>query len=642
MGFTRVAERHRRIKEEEARVRREQAQSEAKKHRIKPSNPWRAHGGAELPPKVELLDRIYKPVLNAQIQRRAREKEAEAKIPQAMRQWRWTRLNPGLDEFGFVRVDRDLASFERCPVCGAESGHGAHRLHLGRHTIKELQQQARHVGVAEDVVRGTAAQASHAPDQTKEALITIILEARHFKKHLHGAWRKHTSELKATLKEAPALHESALRQELEALTPTALVERAEAAWADVKPAEEDEDEEEDKEELGTAHATLIDRIVQLTPPPEDEFGDPVKENLQELEEELRGSLAKKTPAALLAKAKELEVDELTMQAAVAEEALLVNMIMEMSPDSLAYHAGDAGASAQEIYQAVVRGGVGYEYREGERQEGELGGPLRRTGYFENPGADPEAARAELTKLVKEGSHRYATPHPRHTEHALQKHLLTADGKSFAANESIYEVSAITTKYIRRGGPMRGHPKYRRISHPHGYRPTAKQSDDTVPITELRLRAAARGIPEGTLIKLQHQHAGEHDGERQAILALLMEEPGHLSHLTADTSKGIAAVRRDLMTMSIADLRERLLPSHESQLLTEEEQDLPAEQRRQITLERLAQKDKRDAPEFIAVEWPEPEDDDFYDVDYTRVQQLQECAPAPPAWNVSPQAICRCV
>lgn len=376
--------------------------------------------------------------------------------------------------------------------------------------------------------------------------------------------------------------------------------------------------------------------MQLTPPPEDEFGDPVKENLEELEEELRLKLAKLTPTILLAQAKELEMDKYTMDAAVVEEALLVNMIMEMSPDSLAYHAGEAGASVQEVYQAVQRGGVGYEYTEGERQEGELGGPLRRAsgpaGYFDNPGANPEAARAELTKLVKEGSHRYATPHPKHTEHALQTHLLTADGKSFDAHESMHEVSAITTKYMRRGGPMRSHPKYRRISHPHGYRPAAQQSDDIVPIVELRLRAAARGISEGVLIELQHQYTGENAGEREAILALLMEEPGHLSHLTADTSKGTAFVRRELMSMSIPDLRERLLTSHERQLLTEEEQDLEPEQRREITLQRLAEKDRRDAPEFIAVEWPKPEDEDFYDVDYTRKALLKECTPAPPAWN----------
>lgn len=234
MGFTRVAERHLRVKAEEGRVRREEAAADAKKNRIKPSNPWKSHGGAELPAKVELLDRIYKPVLNAQVHCRARQKDADAKIPQAMRQWRWTGVNPQGTDFAWCRTDHDLHVFERCPVCGAESGQGAHRLHLGRHTIKELQQQARHVGVAEAIVRATAEQ--RCPEQTKEALITILLEARHFKKHLHSAWRKHTSELNTTLKEAPMLHESALRRELEALTPTELVERAEATWADVKTA----------------------------------------------------------------------------------------------------------------------------------------------------------------------------------------------------------------------------------------------------------------------------------------------------------------------------------------------------------------------------------------------------------------------
>lgn len=708
MGFVKVAERHQAQKAEAARKAAEAARKAEAKQRIKPTNPWAGHGGSELPKKVGLLDRIYRPVRSHQIELRAREKEAEALIPQEARQWRWSRLNPGLDEFGWVRTDRSLQSFERCPICSANDGHGAHRLHLGRHSIKELQQHARSVGVAPEVIQTTVSHAEFAPEQTKHALIATIIEARHFKHHVHSAWRKHTAELRTELAQTPTLHESALRRELEALTLGVLVERAEEAWAAVKPAAQQDDAtetaySEEQAELGKAHELLITRIIALTPPSDEDSKtiDPA-----EREDKLRIELEELTPAGLRARAKDAEVDEYTIQNANDEEAVLVNMIMETSPPSLATHAGEAGVSAQEISAALKRGGEGYLYRLGERQEGKLAGPLQRTGYWAEPsalmglaveagkelaellsydenglraliqdtaagggggskdkGKDREdlivrdwkkqlAARAELTKLVHSGSHRYAQPHPKHTESQLKQHLLTSShgqtqtpgsaddaAKQHAqrlGSSTVQTVNPPTTRYHRRGGPQRNHPKYKRIG---GKKRNSGAKTDGIPVEDLRKRAAARGIAEGTLLKLQHEHEGSEEAETEALLALLMVYPGQLAHLTAEQPKGVAWVRRNLMSMPIKELRERLLPAKEELLLSDEEKDLPADERRVLTLQRMEAEEKKNAPSFIPVDWPEPEEEieGAYGlppggIDYSRASNLRDTDIVPPVWE----------
>lgn len=683
----------------------ERRAAEARKNRIQPRNPWKPHRGqaARLPKSVGLLDRIYRPVLNKQLERRAEEKDAEAQIPEEQRQWRWSRLNPGLDEYGWVRTDRPLQPFERCPICSAEDGHGAHRLHLGRHTIKELQVHAKSIGVSPEVLRATISHAELAPEQTKQALIAIILEARKYKDELHSEWRKHTSALKATLAGTPYLHESALRRELEGLPLNALVERAELA-AEAQAANTPEEatstgSAKESAELGQAHKLLIARIVQSTPMDDDKTPDLTQVERKEREDEMRLQLERLTPAALWERAKELEVDESMIQAARREEVELSNQIMEMHPVSLATHAGEAGAAANDIATAVQHGGEGYLYQVGEREDGKLSGPLMRTGYLSEPSslialaeesgkglselracsenelraliADTAAAstdkskdreerivlawakqneaREQLTTLVRSGIHKFDNPHPKLTELHLKQQLLAQydhgqvqiSGDNSAVlhaqrlgSSTAQKVNAKTQKYHRRGGPQRKHPKYMKVTEK---RHAGKENG--VPVEEMRKRAVARGIAESTLVGLRHTHKRSPDAEKAAILALLMEHPGQLSHLAAEQPKGVALVRRELMSMPITELRERLLPAQESRLLNEEEQDLPADERRALTLERVAREEKRKHPEFIPVDLPEPDEeiDGAFglppaDVDYTRVANLKNSDVVPAAWD----------
>ena len=686
----------------------ERRAAEARKHRIQPRNPWKSHRGsaARFPKQEGLLDRIYRPVLSKQLERRAEDKDAEAQIPQEQRQWRWSRLNPGLDEFGWVRTDRPLLSFERCPICSAEDGHGAHRLHLGRHTIKELQVHATSIGVSPEVLQATISHPELTPTQTKQALIAIILEARKYKQELHSEWRKHTTALVATLNSTPYLHESALRRELEGLTLHALVERAERAREAEAAKAQDEttvtaSETASKKEpavLGQAHNQLIGCIIGLTP-----LSDAERNNLTDAErkDKMRLQLEQLTPAALWARAKAAQVDELMIQAAVREEAELANMVMETQPVSLATHAGEAGASAKEISAAVKRAGEGYLYQVSEGQDGNASGQLIRKGYWAEPSplrtlaeesgtginelrdfgeselraligdtastsADTskdraerivadwvkqQQAREELTKLVRQGSHQYATPHPKHTELLLKQQLLAqrehSQVQACASDAAVLHAQRLgsstaqnintkTQKYHRRGGPLRNHPKYRQIARKTN---TCSKKSDGIPVEELRKRAVARGITEGTLVTLTHVHKRSPQAEKEAILALLMEHPGQLSHLTAEQPKGVALVRRKLMSMPIADLRERLLPVQERRLLTEDEQDLSADERRALTLERIAREEKRLNPEFIPVDLPE-EDEEIEgafglpatDVDYTRVANLRNSEIVPAAWD----------
>lgn len=685
----------------------ERRAAEARKNRIQPRNPWKAHRGkaARLPKSVGLLDRIYRPVLNKQLERRAKEKDAEAQVPEEQRQWRWCRLNPGLDEFGWVRTDRPLQSSERCPICSAEDGHGAHRLHLERHTIKELQIHAKSIGVSPEVLRVTISHAGLAPEQTKQALVAVILEARKYKHELHSEWRKHTTALKATLAGTPYIHESALRRDLEALTLNVLVERAKLAAEALAATTPDEAtstaSEKEPAELGQAHKLLIGRIVQLTPSGDDEKASMTPVERKEREDAMRLQLEGQTPTALWERAKELEVDGNTIQAARREEAELAKQIMDMQPVSLATHAGEAGAVAKEIAAAVEHAGEGYLYQVGEQEDGKASGPLVRTGYWSEPSslmtlaeesgkglgelrvcseselraliADTAAAsadkstdreelivsewakqneaREQLTKLVRSGSHKYDTPHPKHTELLLKQHLLaqhdhgqvriSADNSAVLhaqrlGSTTAQKVNTKTQKYHRRGGPQRNHPKYRKIAGKR--RPSGKEFDG-IPVEEMRKRAVARGIVESTLVGLRHQHRRSPEDEKEAILALLMEHPGQLSHLTAEQPKGVALVRRELMSMPIADLRERLLPVQESRLLNEEEQDLPADERRALTLERVAREEKKSNPEFIPVDSPEPDEeiDGAFglpptDVDYTRIANLKTSEVVPAAWD----------
>lgn len=687
----------------------ERRAAEARKNRIQPRNPWKSHRGsaARLPKQEGLLDRIYRPVLNKQLERRAEDRDAEAQIPQEQRQWRWSRLNPGLDEFGWVRTDRPLPSFERCPICSAEDGHGAQRLHLGRHTIKELQVHARSVGVSPEVLQATISHPELTPEQTKQALVAIILEARKYKQELHSEWRKHTTALVATLNSTPYLHESALRRELEGLTLHALVERAERAREAEAAKAQDEAtatgsetaSKKDTAVLGQAHNQLIGCIIGLTP-----LIDGEKNNLTDAErkDEMRLQLEQLTPAALWARAKEAQVDELMVQAAVREEAALANIVMETQSISLATHAGEAGASAKEISAAVKHGGEGYLYQVSEGQDGNASGQLMRKGYWAEPSplrtlaeesgkginelraygenelraligdtaatstdtskdreerivADwvkQQQARAELTKLVRSGSHQYATPHPKHTELLLKQQLVAQreDGQIQASvsdaavlhaqrlgSSTAQNVNTKTQKYHRRGGPLRNHPRYRRIA---GRKTdTSSKKSDGISVKELRKRAVARGITEGALVALTHTHKRSPEAEKEAILALLMEHPGQLSHLTAEQPKGVALVRRKLMSMPIAELRERLLPVQESRLLTEDEQDLSADERRALTLERIAREEKTANPEFIPVDPPE-EDEEIEgafglpptDVDYARIANLKNSEIVPAAWD----------
>ena len=188
MGFVRVAENHRRAKAARERAEAEAAAREARRIPVLTCQP-------KPPESVRLLDRIYRPVVEKQLKRRAARQEQEKMVPEQLRQWRWARLNPGLDQYGFVRADRSLASFERCPICHSNEGHGLHRLHLGRHTVAELRHRAELGGAPPEALRGREGETKA---QRKEALVNIVMEQHRFKQETMDSWRAHTRSLKST------------------------------------------------------------------------------------------------------------------------------------------------------------------------------------------------------------------------------------------------------------------------------------------------------------------------------------------------------------------------------------------------------------------------------------------------------------
>ena len=90
MGFVRVAENHRRAKAARERAEAEAAAREARRIPVLTCQ-------TKPPESVRLLDRIYRPVVEKQLKRRAARQEQEKMVPEQLRQWRWARLNPGLD-----------------------------------------------------------------------------------------------------------------------------------------------------------------------------------------------------------------------------------------------------------------------------------------------------------------------------------------------------------------------------------------------------------------------------------------------------------------------------------------------------------------------------------------------------------------
>ena len=131
-------------------------------------------------PAKGVWERLYRKPVENMLKKRAQWAEEEAAMPDAMKQWKWLRLNAGTNDYGWARQDRWLSAGQRCPICSATLGHGVRSLYMERLTTSELRKHAEEAGVARQLLDNASSNSFQQPAQTRERILKLLDERHHW------------------------------------------------------------------------------------------------------------------------------------------------------------------------------------------------------------------------------------------------------------------------------------------------------------------------------------------------------------------------------------------------------------------------------------------------------------------------------